>query len=98
MCPFKKVPQQTRGWHSHPHLPPPRGSRDVPVSSCPRQAACPQIPGLLLLLPTCVLLVASSLCPFLPRQASFQASRTSSFSTQNRTSTARPCGERCSEK
>lgn len=51
-----------------------------------------------LLSPTCVLLVASSLCPFLLRQASFHASHTSSFSTQNRTSTARPCGERRHER
>lgn len=68
----------------------PRGGGNIPVSSCPRHAAWTA-----LLSPTCVLLVASSLCPFLLRQASFHASRTSSFSTQNRTSTARPCGERC---
>lgn len=55
-------------------------------------------PWAALLSPTCVLLVASSLCPFLLRQASCHASRTSSFSTQNRTSTARPCGERCHER
>lgn len=57
-------------------------------AASPQQSRCP---------PTCVLRAASSLCPFLPRQASFQASCTSSFSTQKRTSTARPCGERSRE-
>lgn len=30
MCPVKKVPQQPRGWPSHPHLPPPPGKQGRP--------------------------------------------------------------------